>query len=101
MPCLRHSSDTFIPASCSRSTPIICPSVNRLRFIVRPPPGLRTLLIPGGVFGAQVSIWGIYELIQSTLLPPDACGPNAILADNWEPNENPIMRSLQTPHGID
>src|SRR6478609_3526736 len=37
MPCLRHNSDTFIPASCSRSTPMICSSVNRLRFI-RPSP---------------------------------------------------------------
>jgi hypothetical protein len=33
MPCLRQTSATFIPASCSRRTPMICSSVNRLRFI--------------------------------------------------------------------
>src|SRR5580693_3254691 len=55
MPCLRHTSATFIPASCSRSTPMICSSVNRLRFIRPSPSGSRTLLIPGGVLGAQVN----------------------------------------------
>jgi len=55
MPCSRHTSDTFIPASCSRRTPMICSSLNRLRFIVRLPLGSRTLPKPGGVFGAQVT----------------------------------------------
>ncbi len=34
MPCLRHRSEVFVPSSCSFSTPIICSSVNCLRFIV-------------------------------------------------------------------
>jgi hypothetical protein len=33
---------------------MICSSVNRLRFIRPSPSGSRTLLIPGGVLGAQV-----------------------------------------------
>src|SRR5437879_5162847 len=40
MPCLRHRSATFMPASASFSTPIICSSVNRdffmTRFLLRP-----------------------------------------------------------------
>src|SRR3984893_15520010 len=32
-PCLRARSAVFAPASCSRSTPIICSSVNLARFI--------------------------------------------------------------------
>src|SRR5436853_6881265 len=32
-PCLRAKSAVFAPASCSRSTPIICSSVNLARFI--------------------------------------------------------------------
>src|SRR5690554_6139061 len=36
IPYLRHSSDTFAPASCSRSTPMICSSLNLLRFISSP-----------------------------------------------------------------
>src|SRR3954462_14120910 len=32
-PCLRARSAVFTPASCSRSTPIICSSVNLARFI--------------------------------------------------------------------
>src|ERR1700761_6067225 len=32
-PCLRAKSAAFAPASCSRSTPIICSSVNLARFI--------------------------------------------------------------------
>src|ERR1700709_338002 len=32
-PCLRAQSAVFAPASCSRSTPIICSSVNLARFI--------------------------------------------------------------------
>src|SRR5215831_19946158 len=55
VPCLRHTSGTFIPASCSRRAPMIWSSVNRLRFIHPPPPGSRTLLQLGGFFGAQVS----------------------------------------------
>lgn len=33
MPCLRARSAVFAPASCSLSTPMICSSVNRARFI--------------------------------------------------------------------
>src|SRR3954470_22895699 len=33
MPCLRARSAVFAPASCSRSTAMICSSVNLLRFI--------------------------------------------------------------------
>src|SRR5437588_515137 len=33
MPCLRHRSAVLAPSSCSFSTPIICSSVNRDRFI--------------------------------------------------------------------
>jgi hypothetical protein len=33
MPCLRANSAVFAPASCSFSTPMICSSVNRARFI--------------------------------------------------------------------
>ena len=49
--------------SPSRETaiPMICSSVNGLRFIRPPPPGLRTLLIPGGVSGAQVIGDGAYR----------------------------------------
>ena len=36
IPCLRASSPVFAPASCSRSTAMICSSVNLPRFIVRP-----------------------------------------------------------------
>src|SRR5579883_696793 len=36
MPCLRQTSAVDAPASCSRRTPMICSSVNRERFIVRP-----------------------------------------------------------------
>src|SRR5262249_6026334 len=43
MPCLRHTSGTFIPASCSRRAPMIWSSVNRLRFIHPPPPRGRGL----------------------------------------------------------
>src|SRR5271157_601691 len=32
-PCLRAKSAVFAPASCSRRTPIICSSVNLIRFI--------------------------------------------------------------------
>src|SRR6516225_2878500 len=39
MPCLRYTSTVFVPASCSRRIAIICSSLNRLRFIVRPPLG--------------------------------------------------------------
>src|SRR6516164_10966302 len=39
MPCLRHTSTVFVPDSCSRRIAIICSSLNRLRFIVRPPLG--------------------------------------------------------------
>jgi len=35
-PCLRARSAVFAPASASFNTPIICSSVNRDRFIVRP-----------------------------------------------------------------
>lgn len=34
-PGLPHSSAVGLPASCSRRMPIICSSLNRLRFIVR------------------------------------------------------------------
>src|SRR5215469_3850099 len=54
MPCLRHTSTVFAPASCSRRIAIICSSLNRLRFIVRPPLGGRTLLKSEGVSGAHV-----------------------------------------------
>src|SRR5947208_15454373 len=54
MPCLRHTSAVFAPASCSCRTAMICSSLNRLRFIVRPPSGGRTLLKSGGASGAQV-----------------------------------------------
>jgi hypothetical protein len=33
MPCLRAKSDVLAPASCSRSTAMICSSVNLARFI--------------------------------------------------------------------
>jgi hypothetical protein len=33
----QQTSSVLVPASCSRSTPMICSSVNRLPFIVRPP----------------------------------------------------------------
>src|SRR6516164_11861311 len=59
MPCLRHTSATFIPASCSCRTPMICSSVNRLRFIRPSPSGLRTLPQPGGVFRAHVKFSGV------------------------------------------
>src|SRR6516225_9969776 len=36
MPCLRHTSTVFAPASCSLRSAIICSSLNRLRFIIRP-----------------------------------------------------------------
>jgi hypothetical protein len=35
-PDLRHTSAVFAPASCSRSTAMICSSVDLVRFIVRP-----------------------------------------------------------------
>ena len=35
IPCLQHRSAVFTPAACSRSTPMICSSVNRLRRITR------------------------------------------------------------------
>ena len=35
IPCLRHTSAVESPASCSRSTAMICSSVNLDRFIVR------------------------------------------------------------------
>src|SRR5207302_7919845 len=54
MPCLRHTSAVFAPASCSCRIAMICSSLNRLRFIVRPPSGGRTLLKSGGASGAQV-----------------------------------------------
>ena len=53
-PCLRQTSAVFAPASCSRSTAMICSSVNLVRFIVCPPSGGRTLPKSGGVSGAQV-----------------------------------------------
>ena len=34
-PCLRHTSAVAVPASCSRKMPMICSSLNRLRFIMR------------------------------------------------------------------
>src|SRR5439155_13116267 len=55
MPCLRHTSAVFAPASCSCRIAMICSSLSRLRFIVRPPSGGRTLLKSGGASGAQVS----------------------------------------------
>src|SRR5205809_4430424 len=55
MPCLRHTSAVFAPASCSCRIAMICSSLNRLRFIVRPPSGGRTLLKSGGASGAQVN----------------------------------------------
>src|SRR5690606_5804191 len=39
MPCLRHRSAHFAPASCSARMPMICSSVNLVRFIVRPQVG--------------------------------------------------------------
>src|SRR5947207_13393413 len=54
VPCLRHTSAVFAPASCSCRIAMICSSLNRLRFIVRPPSGGRTLLKSGGASGAQV-----------------------------------------------
>ena len=39
MPCLRHRPAHFAPASCSPRMPMICSSVNRIRFIVRPQVG--------------------------------------------------------------
>ncbi|UES60186.1 IS5 family transposase (plasmid) [Roseibium aggregatum] len=39
MPCLRHRSAHFAPASCSARMPMICSSVKRVRFIVRPQVG--------------------------------------------------------------
>src|SRR6187200_3446465 len=55
MPCLRHTSAVGLPTSCSRRIAMICSSLNRLRFIVRLLPGLRTLPKSGGVLGAQVT----------------------------------------------
>ena len=55
MPYLRQTSATFIPASCSRSTRMICSSVNRLRFVRPSPSGSRNSTSKtGGVFRAQV-----------------------------------------------
>src|ERR1700737_2195567 len=54
-PCLRARSAVFAPASCSRSTPIICSSVNLARFICPPSQG-RTLTPRGGSLQWQVTV---------------------------------------------
>src|SRR3984957_4755922 len=61
-PCLRARSAVFAPASCSFSTPMICSSVNRARFIC---PSLfqgRTLNPRGGKSQWQVSRVGDVRL---------------------------------------
>src|SRR5437764_10385820 len=67
MPCLRHTSAVFAPASCSCRIAMICSSLNRLRFIVRPPSGGRTLLKSGGASGAQVT-YNVKKLSESGYL---------------------------------
>src|SRR5450830_278316 len=44
MPCLRHKSATFIPASASFKTPIICSSVN-LDFFMTSSPSAQSLTL--------------------------------------------------------
>src|SRR5947208_1436912 len=66
MPCLRHTSAVFAPASCSCRIAMICSSLNRLRFIVRPPSGGRTLLKSGGASGAQVRTCRAVENLSVT-----------------------------------
>src|SRR5580693_9342709 len=64
MPCLRARSAVFAPASCSRSTPMICSSVNLARFIC---PSLfqgRTLNPRGGKSQWQVSFERDYQLVD-------------------------------------
>src|SRR5690606_11533154 len=56
-PCLRARSAAFAPASCSRSTPMICSSVNRFRFICPSFNRGRTLTPSGGKTHWQVTCW--------------------------------------------
>src|SRR5690606_38499237 len=53
-PCLRARSAAFAPASCSRSTAMICSSVNRFRFICPSFNQGRTLISVGGKTQWQV-----------------------------------------------
>src|SRR3546814_4111409 len=54
MPCLRHTSAVFIPPSCSRSTAMICSSLN-LVFLTSVSSRRRTLAQTGRVSGEHVS----------------------------------------------
>src|SRR3546814_10167205 len=54
MPCLRHTSAVCIPPSCSRSTAMICSSLN-LVFLTSVSSRRRTLAQTGRVSGEQVS----------------------------------------------
>src|SRR6202020_1748031 len=68
-PCLRARSAVFAPASCSFSTPMICSSVNRARFIC---PSLfqgRTLNPRGGKSQWQVTV-GQRSLSAQLRYPP-------------------------------
>src|SRR3546814_4315038 len=54
MPCLRHTSAVFIPPSCSRSTAMICSSLNPV-FLTSVSSRRRTLAQTGRVSGEHVS----------------------------------------------
>jgi hypothetical protein len=55
IPCLRARSPVFAPASCSRSTAMICSSVNRFRFTCPSFKRGRTLTPGGGKTQWQVN----------------------------------------------
>ena len=54
IPCLRHTSAVFAPASCSRKIPMICSSVNQLGFMSIPSEVINSAHF-GGSIGAQLS----------------------------------------------
>src|SRR5580658_463014 len=55
IPWRRHTSSVFAPASCSRSTPMICSSLKRLPFIARLLSVDGLYLIFGGALGVQAT----------------------------------------------
>src|ERR1700722_5107062 len=82
MPCRRHTSGVFAPASASRKIPIICSSLNRLPFICPSPFSDGLYLQTVGREGGTPQVVATIQRGRSSAgrRCPTVAGPSAVVA---------------------
>src|SRR5690606_34959736 len=100
-PCLRARSPAFAPASCSRSTAMICSSVNRFRFIRPSFIRGRTLTPGGGKTQWQVKPYSVFRRGRKRVAKEGASTQDHRASLLISLRENRILRSAATRRRFD